>query len=214
MPQPVGPADHRPATGHPPGIGAAPGRLEPVRMFVNTLDIELGADQLSAPDALVSWLASYDLLPVADPGRGRASAPGPVASPADLRRAIELREALRGILLSHVSAGRAAAAAGPVAELRRIARSLPVRLAIGDDGQVAAAAAGSATAAGLAAILLIAADASVTGEWARLKVCGADDCRWAFYDRSPTRSGCWCSMRSCGARAKSRAYRQRASVRR
>jgi predicted RNA-binding Zn ribbon-like protein len=214
MPQPVVPADRWPATGHPPDVGAAPGRLELVRMFVNTLDIELGADQLNAPDALVSWLASHDLLPEADASGSRAPAPGPVAGWADLRRAIELREALRGILLSHVGHGRAAAVAGPVTELRRIARSLPVRLAIGDDGQVAAVAAGSATAAGLAAILLIAADASVTGAWARLKVCGADDCRWAFYDRSPTRSACWCSMAICGARAKSRAYRQRASVRR
>ncbi|HEX9030508.1 MAG TPA: CGNR zinc finger domain-containing protein [Streptosporangiaceae bacterium] len=41
----------------------------------------------------------------------------------------------------------------------------------------------------------------------------ADDCHWAFYDRSPTSSGCWCSMAVCGSRAKSRAYRRRAASR-
>ena len=62
-------------------------------------------------------------------------------------------------------------------------------------------------------ILLIAGEAATTGTWDRLKVCSAADCQWAFYDRSPTRTGCWCSMRVCGSRAKSRAYRRRAGGR-
>jgi predicted RNA-binding Zn ribbon-like protein len=57
------------------------------------------------------------------------------------------------------------------------------------------------------------AEAATARTWPRLKVCSADDCQWAFYDRSPTRSGCWCSMQICGSRAKSRAYRNRASRR-
>ncbi|MGA8461029.1 MAG: CGNR zinc finger domain-containing protein, partial [Streptosporangiaceae bacterium] len=65
----------------------------------------------------------------------------------------------------------------------------------------------------LARILLIAGEAATTGTWSRLKVCSAADCQWAFYDRSPTRTGCWCSMRVCGSRAKSRAYRRRAGGR-
>jgi len=35
------------------------------------------------------------------------------------------------------------------------------------------------------------------------------DCQWAFYDRSKNRSGRWCSMRTCGNRTKTRAYRTR-----
>ena len=46
--------------------------------------------------------------------------------------------------------------------------------------------------ADLARLLLIAAAAATTGTWNRLKVCSAEDCQWAFYDRSPTRTGCWC----------------------
>jgi predicted RNA-binding Zn ribbon-like protein len=94
---------------------------------------------------------------------------------------------------------------------------LPVRLVVGDDGAVRTVPdrtgpVGMGPVSGLAELLLIAAAAATAGTWPRLKVCGADDCRWAFYDRSPTRSGCWCSMAGCGARAKSRAYRQRAAA--
>ena len=35
-------------------------------------------------------------------------------------------------------------------------------------------------------------------DWARLKVCARDSCRWAFYDASRNRSGRWCSMAGCG----------------
>jgi predicted RNA-binding Zn ribbon-like protein len=99
------------------------------------------------------------------------------------------------------------------ARLGRIAAGLPTQLRVTAEGQpqLAAGDAEGAGRAGLARILIIAAQAATLGTWDRLKVCGASDCQWAFYDRSPTRSGCWCSMRICGSRAKSRAYRQRSS---
>src|SRR5262249_6238717 len=102
----------------------------------------------------------------------------------------------------------------PVSQLRAIAAGLATRLEIREDGTVMPVPDGQVGAAGLAALLLIAADAATIGTWPRLKICSADDCRWAFYDRSPTKSGCWCSMAGCGSRAKSRAYRQRAAARR
>ena len=48
-----------------------------------------------------------------------------------------------------------------------------------------------------------------TGEWARLKTCARDTCRWVFYDHSRNRSGRWCSMQVCGNREKTAAYRAR-----
>jgi predicted RNA-binding Zn ribbon-like protein len=195
----------------------APGRLELVRAFVNTLDIEAGTDELSSPAGLAAWLRDRDL-----------AGPAPSsATEADLRRAIEMREALRDVLLTHVRgqhqpasapATSTTVASGPVAstlaELRASAAGLVTRLTITDDGTVQTMPAGQGTAYGLAALMLIAADASASGTWERLKVCSADDCRWAFYDRSPTRSGCWCSMAVCGSRAKSRAFRRRAALQR
>ena len=43
----------------------------------------------------------------------------------------------------------------------------------------------------------------------RVKICPADDCRWAFYDASRNRSRQWCSMEVCGNRAKARSHRAR-----
>ena len=113
------------------------------------------------------------------------------------------------MLRSHVTHAGEHEPDDSASQLRRLAAGQPTRLEVGPDGQVAAAAAGSGVQAGLTRLLLIAAEAATTGTWQRLKVCSADDCQWAFYDRSPTRSGCWCSMQICGSRAKSRAYRQR-----
>jgi predicted RNA-binding Zn ribbon-like protein len=186
-------------------IGPAPGRLEHVRAFVNTLDIEAGTDELSSAGALTGWLRARDLI---GPQHGQATED-------DLQQAIAAREALREVLLAHV--GKQLPPRAPVRHLRSVAAGLATRLEIGDDGSVRPVPqgqGGQAGPAGLAALLLIAAEAATMRTWPRLKVCSADDCRWAFYDRSPTRSGCWCSMAGCGSRAKSRAYRQRAAARR
>ena len=40
----------------------APGRLELVRQFLNTVDIESEDDELSTPQHLVAWLADRGLL--------------------------------------------------------------------------------------------------------------------------------------------------------
>jgi predicted RNA-binding Zn ribbon-like protein len=203
--------------GELPEISPAPGKLEIVRQFVNTLDIESGTDELGSPGALLGWLGESGL---GDPGRD-AHADGPVTE-TDLRLAVSLREALRGVLSWHVTAGSepgAAAgqgggsAAAAAAELRKAAAPLRIRLEVSDEGQVAAAPDCSGVTADLAQILLIAGEAGTAGTWGRLKVCSAGDCQWAFYDRSPTRTGCWCSMRVCGSRAKSRAYRRRSAGR-
>ncbi|HEX9067070.1 MAG TPA: CGNR zinc finger domain-containing protein, partial [Streptosporangiaceae bacterium] len=141
--------------------------------------------------------------------------PAQVPPDHELRTAIALREALREVLLAHTGRAEPGAAAQDLAatrELDAIAARLPVRLEADAAGAVRPAPAGTGVEAGLAALLLIAAEAAATGTWTRLKVCGADDCRWAFYDRSPTRSGCWCSMAICGSRAKSRAFRRRSSI--
>src|SRR5215470_12086745 len=191
-------------TGRRQVIGAAPGRLELVRTFVNTLDIEERTDALGSPLALADWLAVRGLAAEQDWLRPDAAA----ATAADLAKAVSLREALREILRAHVGARHPAPAT--VSDLTSLAAGLPLRLEVGADGVVSAAPAGRGPSAGLAGLLLIAAQAAALGTWPRLKVCSADDCQWAFYDRSPTRSGCWCSMAVCGSRAKSRAYRRRA----
>ena len=59
------------------------------------------------------------------------------------------------------------------------------------------------------AVLAAASRLAVRGVWERVKICPADDCRWAFYDRSRNHSRTWCSMQVCGNREKARAWRRR-----
>src|SRR4051794_22710283 len=69
----------------------APGDLEIVRRFVNTIDVdEPHPETLDSAKALTGWLAAAGL-----------TAPRVTAGPADLRRAREVRDALRQLLLAN-----------------------------------------------------------------------------------------------------------------
>lgn len=46
-------------------------------------------------------------------------------------------------------------------------------------------------------------------EAGRLRICANDGCRWVFHDTSPTGRRRWCSMASCGNRAKAARHRAR-----
>lgn len=59
------------------------------------------------------------------------------------------------------------------------------------------------------AVLAAAHRLAVLDQWERVKICPAQDCRWAFYDRSRNHSRTWCSMQICGNRQKARAWRER-----
>ena len=171
----------------------APGTLELVRAFVNTLDVDEGADQLTDPAALAAWLRERGLM------RART------ASRADLHEARLVREALRSLLLENNGISTRKEAAAVLDRAARRAR-LGVRFRAGS-GQLEAAAGGVDGALGR--LLGIAAGAMLDGTWSRLKACRAEDCRWAFYDQARNRSRTWCSMAVCGNRAKARAYRSR-----
>ncbi len=54
-----------------------------------------------------------------------------------------------------------------------------------------------------------AVDLLMTGDQRRLRECAADDCGWLFYDTSRNQSRRWCSMQSCGNRAKVQQFRER-----
>ncbi|WP_282607749.1 CGNR zinc finger domain-containing protein [Pelagibius sp. Alg239-R121] len=48
-------------------------------------------------------------------------------------------------------------------------------------------------------------------ELARIKICPSADCGWLFLDESKNRRRRWCSMETCGNRAKARRHYQRQS---
>jgi predicted RNA-binding Zn ribbon-like protein len=174
--------------------GAAPGDLELVRAFVNTLEVEDGADELSDPQALGAWLRSRGVLRDGTAAR------------ADLANARRVREALRALMLGNNGLSVRKEAALTLNSAARRA-GLGVRFEVGGTTRAEPAARGVDGALGR--LLAIVSAAMADGSWERLKACRADDCRWAFYDHARNRSRHWCSMAVCGNRTKARAYRAR-----
>ena len=117
------------------------------------------------------------------------------------RRARSLRVALRALVRANNGVPLDEEA---VATVNAAARR--VSLQVDPTGVVTVAADGDA----LDRVVAIALGAMIDGSWERLKACR--NCRWTFYDKSPNRSGTWCSMQLCGNRKKTRAYRKRRSA--
>ena len=177
----------------------APGPLLLVQSFVNTHDFDTGVDLLADERTAIPWLRDRGLL---------ASEGG--ATAADLEAARDVRESIRALLSE--PGGQAGAGIAGQGALGDLISNATVRVTIGSDGQVGLEPEPRGTlAAGLARLLLIIRDAQHDDTWARLKVCGNPECRWAFYDRSHARLGTWCDMASCGNLIKNRNLRARAA---
>ena len=166
----------------------APGPLRLVQRFVNSADRENEREELESPAALERLLGE---LGIADAG----AAP---LTEADLRRALEVREALRELLLANnggsvgAEALRTLESASRAAQLALRVEPLASRLepqAPGIDGA-------------LGRVLAVVHAAMVDGSWKRLKTCPREVCFWVFYDRSKNLSSRWCAMSVCGNRTK------------
>ena len=73
-----------PSSPEPGGRAPAPDQLRIVQLFINSVDIEAGFDELSSPSALASWLHAHGL------SRRQLH-----LTRADLERAVAFRELLR-----------------------------------------------------------------------------------------------------------------------
>jgi predicted RNA-binding Zn ribbon-like protein len=180
--------------GHEPGDREpAPGALRVVQLFVNTFNQELPGDRIGTAAGLAEFCAEHGL-------------DGGEASAGDVARAIELREALRLLLMANNGHQLDRNAAGVVEHAARAAQ-LGMRLDEGGTASLVPYAPGMDGALG--GIVAIAYAAMADGSWRRLKACRRDVCQWAFYDHSRNRSGAWCAMAICGNRTKTRGYRSR-----
>jgi predicted RNA-binding Zn ribbon-like protein len=172
--------------GRPP----ADGDLRLVQDFVNTLDREHGNDLLDGTDGLAAWLEHRGL----DAGGVR---------PRDVARAIEVREALRALLLANNGGPAAPEAHAVLEDAARRAGLAPVF------GEAALVPAAGGVDGALGRVLAVVFAAMLDGRWQRLKACPRDVCGWAFFDRSHANRGTWCSMKVCGNRVKAGAYYRR-----
>jgi predicted RNA-binding Zn ribbon-like protein len=163
-----------------------------VEEFLNTLDRRtfrrhgeqhVAGDALTSPEALSGWLEAHHLV---DEGRK--------LNPSDLDAAVGLRAALREALAGTVDR--------PLADF-------PLTLVPDGSGRLGLRA--DSGVPGLDPVVETVAISVADGSWSRLKLCAAEDCRWAFYDTSRNGKGRWCSMEVCGNRSKTSAYRRRTS---
>jgi len=165
-----------------------------VRDFVNTAEPQLGTDQLlpsTASDALQQL------------GLVRTDAR---VDDVDLGLLVGVREGLRGILLEHAGHDLEDATRGGLDDLLR---AVPLTVRLAGETPVLVPVQDRAAHQVIARVLSAVVTAPPS-EWARLKVCARDSCRWAFFDASRNRSGRWCSMAGCGNIVKMRrAYRAR-----
>lgn len=173
----------------------ADGDLGLVQAFVNTLDALPGTEELGSPDALAAWLVANRLMREGEP-----------VDQSDLKHALGVREAMRAVI-----GGNNGRQVYPVdvATLNEAAAASRLRLRFGRDGKprLEPEAAGPVGAMGRLVAALY--SAMQDDGWKSLKLCTDDDCRWAFFDRSKNHSSRWCSMASCGNRAKARRFRQK-----
>jgi predicted RNA-binding Zn ribbon-like protein len=170
-------------------------RLDLVRDYVNTLDIETGIDRISSPDELAMWFSEQGLVDdlVEPDGREHADA-------------LAVREAIRQLLLANNGIAADAEAASKTLETAGRKAGLGVRF---ESGRPVLAPEGDGASAAIGRIVATVAELATTEEWKRLKGCRDENCRVAFYDKSRNRSRAWCSMEVCGNREKARSFRAR-----
>lgn len=171
---------------------AAPGPLARVEEFCNSARFLHGRDAWADLPSAREWLAAHA---------------GPAAAEEvddhGLAGLVRLREAIR----DHLD-GSTAAQVHDTLNAHAESSLRPPRWS--PDGTVRIPpAGGSALGEFVGGLLATLATEELAGRRDRLKVCASPDCRWVFYDRSPGNQGVWCSMRTCGARHKMRAMRER-----
>lgn len=162
----------------------APGALEFVRRFINSLDLYRGRDLLADPEQ--ATLALRDLGLLADRER---------VSEQDLPLARDLRELMRSLFVDDTSS--------PVVP------AMELRVVLQEDRCLAVVPAHAGVLARLTDLFVELYVAQRDGTLSRLKACANPQCRWMFWDASRPGTGRWCSMRVCGGQHKARAYRSR-----
>ncbi len=170
----------------------APGDLRIVQEFVNTVDRETGAEDLSSARALAAWLKRRGLLDT-----------DAVLQAADLEQAVELRKTLRTLIAANIGLE-----VGPATfeRLDQLTAGGRLRIRFARDGvRLEPASRGFDDA--LVRLAAIVFQAQQDGFWPRFKVCALASCRTAFYDVSPNRVGKWCTGR-CGSYERGRAHRR------
>lgn len=161
---------------------------------------ESPTETLGSIDDLLAWCAAKEGLPAATAAQWRAR---PADAAAALGAAVALRETI--YRLFRALAAKALPEEADLAALNRALAQVAARDAVAPLGdgfgwRVGRAAPGAAGL--LAPVLWSAGDLLTSRRLARLRHCANPQCLWLFIDDSKSGNRRWCSMSSCGNRAK------------
>ncbi|TMC30367.1 MAG: hypothetical protein E6I84_10760 [Chloroflexi bacterium] len=179
--------------------------------FINTLDLwPVTHDHLDSPTAALDWLVDHDLMHREARSHLLAQyAASPAIGAGMLARLRKVRKSMRGVL--EASAARRAPDATDLDEINRALRTHYIyELVPAPDGvSLDHRHQGDPVDGAIARLSEAIARELIQGDTARLRICDNAQCRWVFKDTSRTGKRKWCSMRSCGNRAKVARHRAR-----
>jgi predicted RNA-binding Zn ribbon-like protein len=184
--------------------------LEDAFDFLNTAELDGSGrpvEHLASLTDVTGWLESRGLL---HPSRRRPIDATPRARAAGLlARAIATRSGLREVVEAVV--GQRAVDPDALDAVNAILRARSAVELVPGEGGVALAHrhVGDPLDDALAAVAEPLVAVIATGAIDRLRICANDGCRWVFQDTSRTGRRRWCSMASCGNRAKAARHRAR-----
>lgn len=170
--------------------------------FINTLDLDDGRliEHLNEPADAANWFADHGLIHA----EARSNWTG-----ADLERVRHVRRALRDVVDAVVEDRRPERASVDLVNATLEARQ-PARLELaGTNIRIAHRHAGTPVSNALAIIAETFVDELAAGRPERFRICANDQCRWTFFDSSPTGRRRWCDMATCGNKAKAARHRAR-----
>jgi predicted RNA-binding Zn ribbon-like protein len=176
--------------------------------FVNTLGLYSG-DKIRSPADLIAFARQAEVLPAPEAARLQAEADAdPAAAEAFLARARDLR-----LAMYHVFSAVAARQPPDRTDMDVLNRELAATLGhqcviVEADGSFGWGWLGGQYMLThlLFPIVRSAADLLTSDDRYDVRECAAPDCAWVFLDTSRNRSRQWCSMQTCGNRAKARRF--------
>ena len=186
-------------------------RLQTGLDFINTLDLwPVSHDHLDSPASALDWLVEHDLMHREARLHLLAQYEASPASGLEmLRRLRRVRQAMRGVLVA--AATRRAPDPSDLADMNRALRTHYIyELVPATDGvSLDHRHQGDPVDGAIARLAEALARELIQGDTTRLRICENPQCHWVFKDTSRTGKRKWCSMSSCGNRAKVARHRAR-----
>ena len=175
----------------------APGKLELVRSFLNTRDLDKDVDAIATPSGLLDWLREQGLIDAKSSLR---------ATVADVERVRLLREDLRAMTRRN----NGARCDCRTERLEKASARSAFRMIFDPAVNTAVLSPSAKGIDGAVGRILAAVHVAMAAHtWPRLKTCADDSCSWTYYDHSKNGISRWCTTEICGNRSKVKRYRER-----